>query len=439
MTAENIARLALAAGQFFIDRNKDEASSARQHIVVIGKDTRLSGYMVEASLQAGFASIGMTPCLLGPLPTPGVAYLTRTLRADLGVMISASHNPHEDNGIKFFGPDGFKLPDEDEAAIAEIMQGHISLAEPQDLGRAQRMLDGVGRYVESVKSAIPRSMRLNGIKVVVDCANGAAYRAAPDVLFELGAEVIPLAVDPDGMNINSNCGAVFPQLMADAVIEHGADIGIALDGDADRLIMADERGEILNGDDCLAVIGMAMSSRGELSGRTIVGTQMTNHGLSRFMQEKGISLERTPVGDRYVLERMRASGLNLGGEPSGHILMTDHTTSGDGIMAALKMLSALKGADCPASEALRLFTPYPQKITNLSCDDRTRIDSIMGDARLHNAIEEAETRLGEEGRIIIRPSGTEPLIRIMVEAGDAGLMDETTSMLVDVTDGLLKA
>ncbi|MGC6484482.1 MAG: phosphoglucosamine mutase [Candidatus Puniceispirillales bacterium] len=439
MTAENITRLALAAGKFFLDRRHDHDTGKRQPIVVIGKDTRLSGYMVEAALQAGFASIGMTSRLLGPLPTPGVAYLTRTLRADLGVMISASHNPHEDNGIKFFGPDGFKLPDEDEAAIAAIMKGHISLAEPLALGRARRMLDGVGRYVESVKTAIPRSMRFEGMKVVVDCANGAAYRAAPDVLFELGAEVIPLAVEPDGTNINNKCGAVYPETMADAVVAHGADVGIALDGDADRLIMADETGAILSGDDCLAVIGMAMASCGELSGRTVVGTQMTNHGLARFFQEQAISLERTRVGDRYILERMRAAGLNLGGEPSGHILMTDHTTSGDGIMAALKMLSALKQADKPASEALRLFSPYPQKITNLTCEDRARIDSIMGDARLHHAIEEAETRLGENGRIIIRPSGTEPLIRIMVEAGDSTLMDETTSMLVDVTDGLLKA
>ena len=439
MTAENITRLALAAGKYFLDRRENENNRRRQPLVVIGKDTRLSGYMVEAALQAGFASIGMSSRLLGPLPTPGVAYLTRTLRADLGVMISASHNPHEDNGIKFFGPDGFKLPDEDEDAIAAIMKGHISLAAPTELGRAKRMLDGVGRYVESVKTAIPRSMRFDGMKVIVDCANGAAYRAAPDVLFELGAEVIPLAVDPDGTNINHKCGAVHPETMADAVVAHGADIGIALDGDADRLIMADEKGQVLNGDDCLAVIGMAMASCGELSGRTIVGTQMTNHGLARFMQEQAIALERTKVGDRYILERMRQAGLNLGGEPSGHILLTDHTTSGDGIMAALKMLSALKNADKPASEALRLFEPYPQKITNLTCNDRGQIDNVMGDKRLLAAIEDAENHLGEEGRIVIRPSGTEPLIRIMVEAGTAELMDNATTMLVDVTDGLLKA
>lgn len=439
MTAENITRLALAAGKFFLDRREENNQKRREPLVVIGKDTRLSGYMVEAALQAGFASIGMSSRLLGPLPTPGVAYLTRTLRADLGVMISASHNPHEDNGIKFFGPDGYKLPDEDEAAIAAILKGHISLAAPTELGKARRMLDGVGRYVESVKSAIPRSFRFDGLKVVVDCANGAAYRAAPDVLFELGADVIPLAVEPDGTNINHKCGAVYPETMADAVVAHGADVGIALDGDADRLIMADEKGKILNGDDCLAVIGMAMASCGELSGRTIVGTLMTNHGLARFMQDQAITLERTKVGDRYILERMRQSGLNLGGEPSGHILLTDHTTSGDGIMAALKMLSALKKADRPASEALRLFTPYPQKITNLVCEDREQINTVMHDSRLKTAIEDAENRLGNEGRIIIRPSGTEPLIRIMVEAGDAELMSTATSMLVDVTDKLLKA
>ena len=284
MTAENIIRLALAAGKYFLEKRTTEQSlnageSNRRPLVVIGKDTRLSGYMIEAALQAGFASIGMDTRLLGPLPTPGVAYLTRTLRADLGVMISASHNPHFDNGIKLFGPDGFKLPDEAEDAISSIVSGHIPLAEPENLGRARRMLDGLGRYVEAVKFSVPRSMRFEGMKVVVDCANGAAYRAAPDVLFELGAEVIPIATDPDGININQNCGAVFPGTMAEAVVAHGADVGIALDGDADRLIMADEQGGIIDGDQCLAVLADEMAQRGELAGRTVVGTLMTNHGF----------------------------------------------------------------------------------------------------------------------------------------------------------------
>jgi len=436
MTAENIIRLALAAGKYFRNANKGTESS-RRPLVVIGKDTRLSGYMVEAALQAGFASIGMDTRLLGPLPTPGVAYLTRTLRADLGVMISASHNPHEDNGIKLFGPDGFKLPDVVENEISAIMGGHIPLADALELGRARRMLDGVSRYIEQVKTAIPRSMRFEGLKVVVDCANGAAYRAAPDVLFELGAEVIPMGVDPDGININLGCGAVHPDIMAQAVVAHGADAGISLDGDADRLIMADEKGQIIDGDQCLAVLADMMASQGELAGRTVVGTLMTNHGLGQYLSSKGVNLERTKVGDRYILERMREAGLNLGGEPSGHIILTDHATSGDGTIAALKMLMYLKMGDAPASESLRRFTPLPQQIVNVECGSQDAIRQALSHHDLEKAVADAENRLGDAGRIVIRPSGTEPLIRIMVEAEDQQVMEDTGQTLAGVISELI--
>ena len=439
MTAENIIRLALAAGKYFLEKRTAEHSGQdgptnRRPLVVIGKDTRLSGYMIEAALQAGFASIGMDTRLLGPLPTPGVAYLTRTLRADLGVMISASHNPHFDNGIKLFGPDGYKLPDEAEDAISTIISGHIPLAEPEKLGRARRMLDGLGRYVEAVKIGVPRSMRLEGMKVVVDCANGAAYRAAPDVLFELGAEVIPIAVDPDGTNINQNCGAVFPGTMAEAVVAHGADVGIALDGDADRLIMADEQGGIIDGDQCLAVLADEMSKRGKLAGRTVVGTLMTNHGLAQWLTEQGLALERTQVGDRYILEKMRTSKLNLGGEPSGHILMTDLATSGDAIMAAISMLAAMQQSDQPASQALRRFTPLPQRMINIKGDDRDRMIKTINTKPVQSAVSDAEDELGKTGRVVIRPSGTEPLLRVMVEAEDQHQMNSLAENIAKVIE-----
>ncbi|MGU9961761.1 MAG: phosphoglucosamine mutase [Candidatus Puniceispirillales bacterium WSBS_2018_MAG_OTU23] len=436
MTAENIIRLALATGKYFLDQDQT-ADGQRRPLVVIGKDTRLSGYMIEAALQAGFASIGMDTRLLGPLPTPGVAYLTRTLRADLGVMISASHNPHFDNGIKLFGPDGYKLPDTAEDAISEIVSGHIPLAEPADLGRAKRMLDGLGRYVEAVKTAIPRTMRFEGLKVVVDCANGAAYRAAPEVLFELGADVIPINVAPDGTNINQGCGAVHPETLAKAVVAHGGDVGIALDGDADRLILVDEKGGILNGDQCLAVIADGMAEQGQLKGRSVVGTLMTNHGLAQWFESQDIALERTNVGDRYVLERMRAEGFNLGGEPSGHILMTDHSTSGDAIMAALKMLAALKMADAPASKALRRFTAIPQRILNIKGNDRQSMLAAINSASVQHAINDAEAELSGTGRIVIRPSGTEPLLRVMVEAEDTNQMTTISAHIASLIEAEL--
>ena len=439
MTAENIIRLALAAGKYFLEKRSTEQTlhsgeSNRRPLVVIGKDTRLSGYMIEAALQAGFASIGMDTRLLGPLPTPGVAYLTRTLRADLGVMISASHNPHFDNGIKLFGPDGFKLPDEAEDAISTIISGHIPLAEPEKLGRARRMLDGLGRYVEAVKFAVPRSMRFEGMKVVVDCANGAGYRAAPDVLFELGAEVIPIATDPDGININQNCGAVFPGTMADAVVAHGADVGIALDGDADRLIMADEQGGIIDGDQCLAVLADDMAQRGELAGQTVVGTLMTNHGLNQWLTDQGMTLERTQVGDRYILEKMRSGNFNLGGEPSGHILMTDLATSGDAIMAGISMLAAMQKSGQPASQSLRRFSPLPQRMINIKGDDRDRMIAVINTKPVQSAIKDAEGDLGKTGRVVIRPSGTEPLLRVMVEAEDQHQMNSLAENIAKVIE-----
>lgn len=440
MTAENIIRIALGAGKYFLDqRMNDGAGERRRPLVVIGKDTRLSGYMIEAALQAGFASIGMDTRLLGPLPTPGVAYLTRTMRADLGVMISASHNPHFDNGIKLFGPDGFKLPDEAELAISAIISGHISLAEPSELGRARRMLDGVGRYVETVKSAIPRNMRFDGMKIVVDCANGAAYRAAPDVMFELGAEVVAIATAPDGTNINEGCGAVHPQTMAEAVVAHGADIGIAFDGDADRLILSDESGGILDGDQCLAVIAESMVAEGSLAGNTVVGTLMTNHGLQQWLETQGMNLIRTNVGDRYILERMRKDGFNLGGEPSGHILMTDHSTSGDAIMAALKVLAVLKKSDKPASQALRRFTALPQRIINIKGDDRDKMIATLDHADIKKSIKSAEADLGSTGRVVIRPSGTEPLLRVMVEAEDQRQMNTVCEDIAAVIEKQLNA
>ncbi len=436
MTAENLVRLALAAGLYFM-----RAQSAKSHprpLVVIGKDTRLSGYMVEAALQAGFASIGMDTRLLGPLPTPAVGHLTRSLRADLGVMISASHNPHYDNGVKLFGADGFKLPDAVEDEIAKIMQESIPLAKPQDLGRAKRMLDGLGRYVEQVKTVLPRGLRLGGVKVVVDCAHGAAYRAAPDVLFELGAEVIPLAVAPDGLNINADCGAMHPDVMAAAVVEHGADVGLAFDGDADRLIMADEKGQLINGDQCLAVIADVMQKRGLLKGKSVVGTLMTNHGLEGYLADLGLGLIRTQVGDRYILEALRKEKLNLGGEPSGHILMRDYATSGDGLMSGLMMLSALVEGAHPASATLHRFPATPQMHVNLAAKSHQQTAEIIGDKKLAATIAAAEADLGEAGRVVVRASGTEPLLRIMVESTNPKAMKAWAEQLKDVVEAQLE-
>ena len=424
MTAEAIVRLALASGRWFIDNNTEGRTG--RPLVVIGKDTRVSGYMVEAALVAGFTSIGMDCRLLGPMPTPGVAYLTMSLRAHLGVMISASHNPFEDNGIKLFGPDGYKLADEIEDGISNLAAGSIELSEPVELGRAARMLDSVGRYVEFAKSTLPSEVRFDGLKVVVDCANGAAYRTAPDALRDLGADVTVMANSPDGFNINDGCGAVHPQALAARVVETGADIGIALDGDADRLIMVDENGVVIDGDQLLACLAGTMREASTLTGGGIVGTMMTNGGIEPFLDGLGLTLHRTRVGDRYVLEAMRQNDINLGGESSGHILMTSLSTSGDGLIAALQMLRLLAQDDRPASELFHLFTPKCQKMENLRGFDRSVLDLPAVVAGLA-AIESA---LAGKGRLLVRASGTESLLRVMVEADDTVLVDSTIDEII---------
>ncbi len=424
MTAEAVVRLALAAGRWFADHN-DRSSNARP-IVVIGKDTRLSGYMLESAMVAGFTSIGLDCRLLGPIPTPAVAHLTRSLRAELGVMISASHNPHHDNGIKLFGPDGFKLDDDIEAGISSLAAGSIELADPPDLGRARRMLDSVGRYVEFAKSTLPGRTRLDGLKLVVDCANGAAYRTAPDTLYELGAEIVPLSVSPDGFNINENCGAVHPQMMATAVVAHGADAGICLDGDADRLIMADETGKIIDGDQILGCLALAMQERGKLANAAVVGTVMSNRGLETRLGAAGITLHRAAVGDRYILEKMRQNGLNLGGEPSGHVLMTDFARSGDGLLTALQMLTLLKTSGKKASALFNSFTPNPQRLENLRGID----PAVLDDESLQRDLAKIDEGLNGKGRILVRPSGTETLVRVMAEADNEALLNEVMTALI---------
>ena len=424
ITAEAVVRLALAAGRWFA--NHSDRSTTTRPIVVIGKDTRLSGYMLEAAMVAGFSSIGLDCRLLGPIPTPAVAHLTRSLRAELGVMISASHNPHHDNGIKLFGPDGFKLDDRIESEISALVKASIELAKPHELGRARRMLDSVGRYVEFAKSTLPGRTRLDGLKIVVDCANGAAYRTAPDTLYELGAEVVPLAITPDGLNINEDCGAVHPQVMAASVVAHGADAGICLDGDADRLIMADENGTIIGGDQILGCLALAMQEKGMLSKNIVVGTVMSNGGLETMLGNADINLHRVAVGDRYILEKMRNDELNLGGEPSGHILMTDFARSGDGLLTALQMLSLLKSSTKKASTLFNGFKPNPQRLENLTDIDPT----VLQRGALQASISRIETGLGTRGRVLVRPSGTEALIRVMVEAETVSLLNTTMNALI---------
>lgn len=412
MTAETVLRLASAAGRYFRRDQQD-------HRVVIGKDTRLSGYMLENALTAGFTSTGMNVFLLGPVPTPAVGYLTRSMRADVGVMISASHNPGHDNGIKFFGPDGFKLDDAAEAEIERLMDEEVSLAQPENIGRAKRIDDAAGRYVEYAKTTFPRSLRLDGLRVVVDCANGAAYKVAPTVLWELGAEVIRVGAEPDGTNINLDCGSTYPEQAGAKVRETGAHIGICLDGDADRLILIDETGSVVDGDQLMALIATRWAREGCLAKNTLVATVMSNLGLERHLNDEGITLERTAVGDRYVVECMRAKGYNLGGEQSGHLVMTDYATTGDGLIAALQVLAALVEAGLPASRLTRVFQPVPQKLENVrfsgECDPL--VDPIV-----REAIARGEKALGSLGRLLIRKSGTEPLIRVMGEAEDRAML-----------------
>jgi phosphoglucosamine mutase len=412
VTAETALRLAMAAGAHF-------TRGAHRHRVLIGKDTRLSGYMLEPALTAGFTAMGMDVTLVGPLPTPAIALLTRSMRADLGVVISASHNLFEDNGIKLFGPDGYKLSDATEAEIERRMAQPAALAPPAELGRARRLDDAQGRYIEAVKSTFPKGMRLDGLKVVIDCAHGAAYKVAPIVLWELGAEVVQIGVQPDGFNINRECGAVSPAAMQTAVREAGADFGIALDGDADRVIAADERGEILDGDQMMALVARSWRDAGRLRGGAVVATVMSNLGLERYLKAQSLELVRTPVGDRYVVERMRGSGCNVGGEQSGHIILSDYTTTGDGLVAALQALAVIVQSGRRASEAGRPFQPLPQLLKNV----RTPPGLAPLDAPcVRSAIQDGEARLGRDGRLLIRKSGTEPVIRIMAEGEDAAVI-----------------
>ena len=428
MTAETALRLGQATGIMFV-------RGSHRHKVVIGKDTRLSGYMIENALVAGFTSAGMDVTLVGPLPTPAIAMLTRSLRADLGVMISASHNPYEDNGIKLFGPDGYKLSDATEAEIEALMATDLSarLAKPNMLGRASRLTDAAGRYIEGAKSTFPRGQTLEGLKIVVDCAHGAAYKVAPTVLWELGATVVPLGVKPDGFNINRDCGSMTPDHLCRAVVEHGADLGVALDGDADRLLLSDEAGRLVDGDQILALTAQTWHRAGRLRGEAVAATVMSNLGLERFLAGEGLELRRTAVGDRYVMERMRADGLNLGGEQSGHVILADYSTTGDGLIAALQVLAALVEQQRPASAACRLFEPLPQRLRSV----RFTGPSPLKDSRILAAVAEAERVLASTGRLLLRESGTEPVVRVMAEGEDEAMVsrivDSLCSAIADIT------
>jgi phosphoglucosamine mutase len=426
MTAETALKVAIATARQF--RRGDH-----RHLVLIGKDTRLSGYMLEPAMTAGFVSMGMDVVLVGPLPTPAVAMLTRSLRADIGVMISASHNAYEDNGIKLFGPDGYKLSDEIETLIEGSVENDAGdgRAPPPALGRARRLDDAQGRYIEFVKNTLPKGMRLDGLRVVVDCAHGAAYKVAPNVLYELGAEVIPLHVAPDGFNINRAAGAVATEAMQQAVIDHKADIGLALDGDADRLMVADERGLLLDGDQLMALIATDWHRTRRLKGNGVVATVMSNLGLERYLGRLGLKLARTSVGDRYVVEHMREHDFNLGGEQSGHIILRDHSTTGDGLIAALQVLAALIERGGPASEVGRSFTPLPQHLKNARFAKGSR---PLADPRVEAAIAAAERQLAGVGRLLIRPSGTEPVIRVMAEGEDDAMVLRLVEDLVAVIE-----
>lgn len=424
MTAEQALRLGAAAGRYF-RRDKQD------HRVVIGKDTRLSGYMIEYALTAGFASTGMNVFLLGPVPTPAVGYLTPSLRADVGVMISASHNPATDNGIKLFGPDGFKLSDEAEAGIEKLLSEGVSPALPDNIGRAKRIDDAHGRYVERVKSTFPPQLRLDGLKIVLDCAHGAAYKTAPEVLWELGAEVIPLGVEPDGTNINKGVGSTHPQTAAAKVLETGAHLGICLDGDADRVVLVDETGAVADGDQIMALIASRWAAEGRLSGEALVATVMSNLGLERHLNMQGIELKRSAVGDRYVVEKMLSEGHNLGGEQSGHIVMTDFATTGDGLIGALQFLAAMVETQRTASDLTRVFEPVPQKLVNVRYQEGQA--PLDADA-VQDAIAAGEKALGHDGRLLIRKSGTEPLIRVMGEAMNPALLDQVLSRIVSAVE-----
>ncbi len=423
MTPEVALRVGMAAGKLF------RSGGDRRHLVVIGKDTRLSGYMIEPALVAGFASVGMDVRLFGPLPTPAVAMMTRSMRADLGVMISASHNSFADNGIKLFGPDGYKLSDEMELRIETLMDEGLQegLAGPKDLGRVVRMDEAQARYVEIVKATLPRTLSLSGLRVVVDCANGASYKVAPTALYELGAEVIPVGVGPNGYNINDECGSTHPAAMVRAVKEYRADLGIALDGDADRLVICDEKGQVIDGDQIMALIASAWAAQGRLKGGGVVATVMSNLGLERFLQARGLTLERTAVGDRYVMQRMREGDFNLGGEASGHIILSDYSTTGDGLIAALQVLAELVRTGSRMSDLARQFQPAPQKLENV----RFAAGRPLESDKVKAAIAEGEARLNGAGRVLVRASGTERLIRVMAEGDDEKLVGQVVGQIAE--------
>ncbi len=429
MTADMALRLGQAAGVMF-------QRGAHRNRVIIGKDTRLSGYLIEPALTAGFIGAGLDVTLVGPLPTPAIALLTRSLRAELGVMISASHNPYEDNGIKLFGPDGFKLSDETEDAVEALMRSPDlaqRLAPPAELGRAARLTDAPGRYIEAAKATFPRGLRLDGLRIVVDCAHGAAYKVAPAVLWELGATVIPVGVAPDGFNINKGCGSTVPDYLCAQVLQHQAHLGIALDGDADRMLLADEQGELVDGDQILALIARSWHTSGRLRGDGIVATVMSNLGLEQYLATLGLTLHRTKVGDRYVVERMREGGFNLGGEQSGHMILSDYGTTGDGLVAALQVLAVIVGEGRPASAVCRVFQPLPQVLKSVRVAGG---GALLGHGRVRSVIKAAEARLDGAGRLLIRESGTEPVVRVMAEGSDAALVG---AMVDDICAALSEA
>jgi phosphoglucosamine mutase len=420
MTADVAMRVGQAAGAYFLRGD-------HRHRVVIGKDTRLSGYMMESAMVAGFTSVGMDVVLLGPMPTPAVAMLTKELRADLGVMISASHNPFFDNGIKLFGPDGYKLSDKAEATIEQLMESKLELIDAPKIGRAKRIDDARGRYIHFAKSTFPDHLRLDGLKVVIDCANGAAYQVAPDALWELGAEVVALGTSPNGTNINDDCGSTSPELLRETVVASGADLGLALDGDADRLIVVDEQGAMVDGDQLMALIALSQQQRRTLRGGGIVATVMSNLGLERKLGEHGLEMHRTAVGDRYVLEAMRAKGCNVGGEQSGHIILSDYATTGDGLIAGLQVLAAIVEKGKPASELLHVFEPVPQLLKNVRFGGGAPLETDSVKA----AIAGAESELGGRGRLVIRKSGTEPLIRVMAEGDDPIMVERLVDRICE--------
>ena len=420
VTALMAVNLAMAAGEYFYGR-----AGTKRSRVLIGKDTRLSGYMLEPALVAGFTSVGLDSITTGPLPTPAIAHLTRVLRCDLGVMISASHNPYQDNGLKLFGADGFKLNDEVENEIQSRMISGPILAKSENLGRARRMEDAIGRYSEFVKQVLPKREDLTSMKVVLDCSNGASYKVGPEVLFELGADSVIIGVEPNGKNINLDCGAMYPENMAKITKQEGADLGIALDGDADRVIFSDENGEIINGDQIIAVLAREMQKNNELSDNQVVGTLMSNLGLENYLNKLNIYLHRTNVGDRYILDKMIKSNSKLGGEPSGHILLSDFAKTGDGLLTAIKILSLLKKSGLKASEFLRPFNPIPQSLKNLNNIDK----NVLLNQNIISLVEKQQEELGKKGRILLRPSGTEDLIRIIVECTDLNLLKTTTEII----------